>query len=304
MKDAVIRIEKKFSLSAPRVFDAIRRGELFQCCGKEILFLEFAVGGSYSLKYKNGADIEGKILEIEPNKKFVFTWGQGGRVTIELVGTGNGSMLKLTHKEIADESLQQRFTVGWTDGVDTFQEKLEKRHEEQVGSAEAYDWSKFEINYFYPASLEKVFQAWSTCHGLKSFFIGSIDVTNGAGIKRSDDECFQNGDRYAWRWRHDFSAAGLILDSKQNEQVQFSFGSMTVTVRMKRVADATWLQLTQTNIPTDSRGQVFSHMNCYLCWTFFLTNLKSVLMQGIDLRDSDPARASSFEIGYPLKEVW
>ena len=73
---------------------------------------------------------------------------------------------------------------------------------------------------------------------------------------------------------------------------------MTVTLRFADAGAQTELHLTQTGISDTPDGHVFGHLNCRSCWIFFLTNLKSVLESGPDLRDQDPARVSSMEVGF------
>jgi len=80
-------------------------------------------------------------------------------------------------------------------------------------------------------------------------------------------------------------------------RVSLTFGSMEVEVSFESVEGGTKVVLQQSGI----EDKVFSHMNCRSCWLYFMTNLKSVLEHGIDLRDHDhPDRASSMEVGYPL----
>ncbi|MHC4505510.1 MAG: hypothetical protein ACYTFI_19570 [Planctomycetota bacterium] len=64
------------------------------------------------------------------------------------------------------------------------------------------------------------------------------------------------------------------------------------------VNEHTELRLIQTGIPNTPEGRVFGHLNCRSCWIFFLTNLKSVLDGGRDLRDPDPDKVSSMEVGF------
>ncbi|MBI93180.1 MAG: hypothetical protein CME05_08200 [Gemmatimonadaceae bacterium] len=80
-------------------------------------------------------------------------------------------------------------------------------------------------------------------------------------------------------------------------RVSLTFGSMEVEVSFESVEGGTKVVLQQSGI----EDKVFSHMNCRSCWLYFMTDLKSVLEHGIDLRDHDhPDRASSMEVGYPL----
>jgi hypothetical protein len=61
----------------------------------------------------------------------------------------------------------------------------------------------------------------------------------------------------------------------------------------------TRVDLTQTDIPDTPEGRVMGHLNCRSCWVFFMTNLRSILLTGVDLRDADPARVSSMEVAFP-----
>jgi len=45
--------------------------------------------------------------------------------------------------------------------------------------------------------------------------------------------------------------------------------------------------LWQENIPTDEKAKVSWHLGCATGWTFYLTNLKSILEGGLDLRNKD-----------------
>src|SRR4051812_4766423 len=127
---------------------------------------------------------------------------------------------------------------------------------------DTYKWNHFQINYYYPSTVEKVFQAWSTCEGLKSFFIEEIEVTGINGDVRTDDEQIQTGDKYSWTWRHDYSISGEFKSVIRNERVEFTFGEMMVSVHFKPVSDAVLVQLNQTNIPLTDQAKPTSHMNC------------------------------------------
>lgn len=168
---------------------------------------------------------------------------------------------------------------------------------------ETYDWSKFEINYYYPLSVEKLFTAWTTASGLKSFFIEQIKIVGQDKYLRAEQEQIQNQDKYSWIWRHNYSLEGVFKEVVQNQRIEFSFGSMNVALEFQQLSDSTLLRLLQTDIPLTDEAKSTSHMNCRICWTFFLTNLKSVLCHGVDLRDQNPERASSFEVGYRPRET-
>jgi hypothetical protein len=161
-----------------------------------------------------------------------------------------------------------------------------------------HDWSRFQIHYYYPVELPRLFQAWATGSGLRSFFIEEIEVTDSAGDIRASDQRFRSDDLYTWKWRHGYSLTGKFLNIREGKFIEFTFGSMLVQLRFRQLTNSTLLTLSQTGIPATDAGRIVSHMNCRICWVFFLTNLKSVLLTGIDLRDVVPERASSFEVGY------
>lgn len=155
----------------------------------------------------------------------------------------------------------------------------------------SYDWTRFSITFFYYAPLERVFRAWATPGGLESFFVEECRTARGK------DELVRAGEEYLFRYVHGFEHGGRFLGLRENEQLAFTFGEMKVEVTFTEVAGGARVVLQQSGI----EDQVMSHMNCRSCWLYFMTNLKSVLEHGIDLRDKEhPERASSMEVGYPV----
>lgn len=165
-----------------------------------------------------------------------------------------------------------------------------------------YDWSRFEVHDYYDAPAREVFRAWATAGGLCRFFLEEARHASPAGRERAPGEAARPGDRYHWRWRHGPGIEGEFLGVDEDRLVAFTFGGMEVRVRPVPVDGGTRLDLEQTGIETDDAGRVRGHLNCRSCWVFFLTNLKSVLHHGHDLRDRRPERAMSIEVGFPLPE--
>jgi uncharacterized protein YndB with AHSA1/START domain len=164
--------------------------------------------------------------------------------------------------------------------------------------SDSYDWSRFDIVFYYDQPPDQVFRAWTTPAGLTSFFIDRAVFTDPDGRERGPDEHAAAGDRYRWDWRHPYWLEGEITAVIPGSEMSFTFGSMLVSIRFAAIDDKTELHLVQTGIPDSPDGRVFGHLNCRSCWIFFLTNLQSVLTTGKDLRDQDPARASSMEVGF------
>jgi len=79
-------------------------------------------GGALRIRYPNGVEVEGEVLEIAPPRRIVFTYGfvsgdpipaGGSRVTVELSDAGGGATrLELVH-ELADAAARDHHVQGW-----------------------------------------------------------------------------------------------------------------------------------------------------------------------------------------------
>ena len=170
-------------------------------------------------------------------------------------------------------------------------------------NVEKYSWAQFNISYYYPAPIEVVFSKWATCSGLESFFIQKISLSALNGERRLPNQIFQASDNYEWTWRHGFSLKGKIIEVEKNKFLAFSFGNMKISIYFKSRGAKTLVHLVQNQINEDEAGKVMGHLNCRSCWVFFMTNLKSILLNGTDLRDDEPAIASAFEVGFMPEEL-
>lgn len=164
--------------------------------------------------------------------------------------------------------------------------------------AESYDWTRFEIVFYYDQPLPDVFRSWATAAGLESFFIQRAHFSSANGVERAPMDPIEKGDRYRWDWRQPISLEGEVTKVTLDKELSFTFGSMIVTILFARVQNQSELRLIQTDIADSPEGRVLGHLNCRSCWVFFLTNLKSVLGGGPDLRDEEPDRVSSIEVGF------
>ena len=86
-------------------------------------FLDAHPGGIYSVNV-NGLDVaRGEYTEIVPNSKVAFTWGWlvrghaipagSTRVEFELVPQDNGTVVRLTHRELPESELDKQ-DAWWT----------------------------------------------------------------------------------------------------------------------------------------------------------------------------------------------
>ena len=161
-----------------------------------------------------------------------------------------------------------------------------------------YDWSTFSLTFYYNAHITRVFRVWTQAEGLESFFIERCIYTNHRNEARDNKETPKTGDAYSWEFRQDLRIEGTITAIEDKQRFSFTFGDMLVDVYFRVLDNQTEVQLVQSKIPETPHGQVMGHLNCRSCWTFFMTNLSSVLDHGKDLRDTNSALASSMEVGF------
>jgi len=163
----------------------------------------------------------------------------------------------------------------------------------------SYDWSQFHVHMYYAAPLTEVFRRFSTGAGLASFFIYEARHQSSDGHVRTPDEMVQAGDEYHWTYVHDFGHSGHFIEVVPEQMLSFSFGDMRVAVSFREEGGLTEVDLHQTGCATEDPERAWQHLNCRSCWIYFLTNLRSVIVGGPDLRDFDhPNWNDSVSIGF------
>ena len=168
----------------------------------------------------------------------------------------------------------------------------------------SYDWSQFHVRMRYLAPLDEVYRRYATVEGLESFFIYQAEHKSADGQHRKPDELAQPGDHYDWTYVHDFGHGGTFTEALENEFLSFTFGSMHVDISFNEIetrdgGPATEVDLHQTNCATTDPDRAWQHVNCRSCWIYFMTNLRSVLATGHDVRDFDhPEWNDSVSIGF------
>lgn len=153
------------------------------------------------------------------------------------------------------------------------------------------DWTHFRKRISIHASPQLVWDAWTTRAGLERWFLRVAKFTSADGVQKKDGEQVQAGDRYDWRWHgypDDTNEQRLVLAVFPKNFLQFRFsGDCTVSVTIKHEEGTTICELVQENIPIDENPKTNLLVGCGEGWTFYLTNLKSVLEGGIDLRNKN-----------------
>jgi uncharacterized protein YndB with AHSA1/START domain len=152
-----------------------------------------------------------------------------------------------------------------------------------------YDWRHFTKRITIHADPAAIFNAWTTQNGLESWFLRLAEFKMPAEELRERNEKIQKGDRYKWLWfGYDDTIAeeGEILFSNGIDELQFSFsGGCVVNVQIVQEAGETVCELKQTMPMDDEDEQRYFFIECGKGWTFYMTNLKSILERGIDLRN-------------------
>lgn len=150
-----------------------------------------------------------------------------------------------------------------------------------------FDSESFFHSIYLNAYVEDVYKMIASSSGICKWFMGKAEYSDASGKIRHSEHTAQKVDTFSWQWLDkDLSVNGRILEAIKNEKFSFTFGtSFEVSISVKEINGRTLLTLTQ-NYAKDAMKNDFVHINCCVCWTFFLTNLKSVIEHGNDLRET------------------
>jgi uncharacterized protein YndB with AHSA1/START domain len=144
-----------------------------------------------------------------------------------------------------------------------------------------FDWTQFTLRIVIAVPPSKIFSAWTDDAIITRWFteIAKVDPKKNGAIH--------------FEWLAGDKLDAQFIAFEKNRRILFVFGSKgeMVEVSFKRVSGGTLCELHQFGMTTSSRSKVSMHMGCREGWTFFLTNLKSYLEHGIDLRSHTPAQS-------------
>ena len=153
---------------------------------------------------------------------------------------------------------------------------------------QAYNWNSFVLRIPVTAPVQNIFFAFTTRQGLETWFLRAAIFTRKGEIL-NENETVQTGDDYEWKWfgwGDEVIERGKVLDTNLKDFFSFSFGKAgNVSIRMFSEENISMVALQQTEIPTDDESITKFHLGCMQGWLFYLTNLKSILEGGIDLRN-------------------
>lgn len=160
---------------------------------------------------------------------------------------------------------------------------------------DAYNWTSFKVRINIKATIAAVYEMWATSAGIEKWFLRHCEVTNDKDQAKAVDDFISKGDRFLWRWHgypDDILQRGEVLEANGADQLSFTFGQegaedMACIVKVYAEDGENICEIIQHNIPENEKGKSYYHIGCITGWTFFLTNLKSILEGGIDLRNKN-----------------
>lgn len=155
------------------------------------------------------------------------------------------------------------------------------------------DWTKFCKRIAVYKPIEDLYDMWVTRQGIENWFLRMAEFRKPGGRLLQLDEKISGGDTYTWLWHgwgDEVVEHGEILETNGRDYLKFSFAQpCVVEVKLYEEAAACFVELTQSGIPEDEEHKMKFHVGCLAGWTFYLTNLKSILEGGPDLRNKNAA---------------
>jgi uncharacterized protein YndB with AHSA1/START domain len=159
--------------------------------------------------------------------------------------------------------------------------------------------SSFKISGDYNTDIRTLYEAWATSEGLVKWFLRKADFYAILGRLREPEEFILKEDVYEWLWYGwDDSAMekGEILEANGTDFLKFTFsGGSIVSVNIYSRNGVSIIELTQENIPEEIDPAKNLYVQCQKGWLFYMTNLKSILEGGVDLRNKKLEVASNFK---------
>lgn len=158
-----------------------------------------------------------------------------------------------------------------------------------------YNWSIFTVRININAPIISIYEMWATTAGMEKWFLRQCEIKNNNGMVKASNDLIEKGDRFLWRWHgwpDDVEERGEILQANGTDQLGFTFGQhdaegMTCMVKIYTEEAENICEIIQENIPETEKGKSYYHIGCLSGWSFYLTNLKSILEGGIDLRNKN-----------------
>jgi uncharacterized protein YndB with AHSA1/START domain len=160
---------------------------------------------------------------------------------------------------------------------------------------ENFNSNSFLRKIYINKKIEEVYRMVAEPSGISKWFIDKAEYISLNNMPRKDNEEAMKGDKYKWHWSYkNFTIEGEMLETVHNKRFRFTFGDAgIVTISLKEEKSKTLVELKQENFPGKKYDE-YLYVNCYVCWTFYLLNLKSIMENDFDLRDRDTSYMEGF----------
>ncbi len=135
------------------------------------------------------------------------------------------------------------------------------------------------------APMEAVYTAWTTSKGLMGWITMDVVLMDADGVELPSDRPGLPGDRLHFAWHTGVTEDSQVVEANGIDRVRMTFGDdIAVTVTLEDAGDSTLMELVQENgkSPEENLDIMLGYGPG---WAFYITNLKSVLEGGLDLRD-------------------
>jgi uncharacterized protein YndB with AHSA1/START domain len=164
----------------------------------------------------------------------------------------------------------------------------------------SYNWDHFSLKIAIDAPIKAIYDAWTVQFNLEKWLLRKAVFHKDDDSQRDYDAYIQEGDTYRWLWHgrpDDVVEKGKVLEANGVDRLAFSFtAGALVTVTIGEAMGHNIVLLKQENMPTDEASRARYHLGCLSGWTFYLTNLKSVLEGGLDLRNKSGRRGQRMSL--------
>jgi hypothetical protein len=162
-----------------------------------------------------------------------------------------------------------------------------------MGQSTPADFSQFKLRVNIKTSTENAYKAWGTAAGLESWFLRKVVFSDAKGTVRTGDDLISENDEYIIYFHcypDSVAEKGRVLKANGKDLFSFTFSKgCPVSISIYSEHEETIVELFESNLPTDEENIKRHYVGDSRGWIFYLTNLKSVLEGGLDLRNKNEA---------------
>ncbi|MFI5135298.1 MAG: hypothetical protein ACHQD9_05560 [Chitinophagales bacterium] len=154
-----------------------------------------------------------------------------------------------------------------------------------------FDWSKFTLQISVRAETQSVYNAWAVPTALEKWLVSKAEFSIAFTILKSQFDLVQDGDCFEWSWKHDGildGVKGKIVEANGENFLRFILDDTSMLcVTIRKENGETLVELFHKNISANDEALIVNYLSYLKEWSFYLTNLKSFLEGGIDLRTKE-----------------